>query len=160
MTALSERATEYHIRLGDSTCRRRQRIVAALLAASAQVCLAQDSAHSGPLYDELARMDSALFEAAFVTCDADNSCPQGVACDSNQDCLLGCGGADACLGDVVCTADATCDIDCNGVGACDDGNQVNCDADNRCDVDCGANATCLAQVQCQADAVANDCPVL
>ena len=30
---------------------------------------AQDSARSGHLYDELARMDHELFEAAFVTCD-------------------------------------------------------------------------------------------
>lgn len=28
-----------------------------------------DSATSGPLYDELARMDSVLFDAAFVACD-------------------------------------------------------------------------------------------
>ncbi|HEY9109346.1 MAG TPA: nuclear transport factor 2 family protein [Roseateles sp.] len=33
-------------------------------------CLAQETARSGPLYDELAGMDAALFEAAFVTCDA------------------------------------------------------------------------------------------
>ena len=33
-------------------------------------CLAQDShARSGPLFDELAGMDAALFEAAFATCD-------------------------------------------------------------------------------------------
>lgn len=44
---------------------------AALLAALSPVGSAQDFARSGPLYDELARMDSALFEAAFVTCDAD-----------------------------------------------------------------------------------------
>jgi uncharacterized protein DUF4440 len=29
-----------------------------------------DPSSSGPLYDELARMDSILFDAAFVTCDA------------------------------------------------------------------------------------------
>jgi Domain of unknown function (DUF4440) len=57
--------------LGDSNFCWRQHVVAALLAAFAQVCFAQDSARSGSLYDELARMDSALFEAAFVTCDAD-----------------------------------------------------------------------------------------
>ena len=45
--------------------------VAALLAALTQVCSAQDTARSEPLFDELARMDSALFEAAFVTCSAD-----------------------------------------------------------------------------------------
>jgi hypothetical protein len=31
---------------------------------------AEDTASSGALFDELARMDSLLFEAAFVTCDA------------------------------------------------------------------------------------------
>lgn len=30
-----------------------------------------DPVRGGPLYEELARMDEALFEAAFVTCDAD-----------------------------------------------------------------------------------------
>jgi hypothetical protein len=30
---------------------------------------AQDTARSGRLYDELARMDHELFEAAFVSCD-------------------------------------------------------------------------------------------
>jgi hypothetical protein len=45
--------------------------VLALLAGVAPVCLAQDSARSGPLYEELARMDRELFEAAFVSCDAD-----------------------------------------------------------------------------------------
>ena len=39
-------------------------------ATQAPACLAQDSSRSGQLYDELARMDSMLFEAAFVTCDA------------------------------------------------------------------------------------------
>jgi hypothetical protein len=33
--------------------------------------LAQDAARSGPLHDELAAMDARLFEAAFVTCDAE-----------------------------------------------------------------------------------------
>jgi hypothetical protein len=42
-----------------------------LAAALAQPCLAQDAAaRSGSLFDELAGMDAALFEAAFVTCDA------------------------------------------------------------------------------------------
>jgi hypothetical protein len=40
---------------------------AALCAATAW---AQDPARSGPLYEELGRMDAALFEAAFATCDA------------------------------------------------------------------------------------------
>lgn len=41
-------------------------------ALAASPCLAQDaaSARSGPLFDELAGMDAALFEAAFVSCDA------------------------------------------------------------------------------------------
>jgi hypothetical protein len=71
MRALTRLDARYRSRLRDSTFRRRQRVVAVLLAAFAQVCFAQDPARSGPLYDELARMDSALFEAAFVTCDAD-----------------------------------------------------------------------------------------
>ena len=33
-------------------------------------CRAQETARSGPLYDELAGMDAALFDAAFSTCDA------------------------------------------------------------------------------------------
>jgi hypothetical protein len=41
-------------------------LVLALATAGAH---AQDSARSGRLYDELARMDHELFEAAFVTCD-------------------------------------------------------------------------------------------
>lgn len=49
----------------------RRRSVAALLVALASVCSAEDSVRSGQLYDELARMDSELFEAAFVTCSAD-----------------------------------------------------------------------------------------
>jgi Domain of unknown function (DUF4440) len=40
--------------------------ILALVVASAH---AQDSARSGRLYDELAKMDRELFEAAFVTCD-------------------------------------------------------------------------------------------
>lgn len=39
-------------------------------AALALPSLAQDTALSGALADELAAMDAALFEAAFVTCDA------------------------------------------------------------------------------------------
>ena len=51
---------------------RSRRLMAGLFSATlAMPCLAQDTtARSGPLYDELARMDAALFEAAFVTCDA------------------------------------------------------------------------------------------
>lgn len=71
MRALTSLETKHPSRPGDSSVRCRQRVAAALLAALAPVCFAQDSVHSGPLYDELARMDSALFEAAFVTCDAD-----------------------------------------------------------------------------------------
>jgi hypothetical protein len=48
----------------------RTRIVGAILETSATVCVAQDAARAGPLFDELARMDSELFEAAFVTCDS------------------------------------------------------------------------------------------
>ena len=46
------------------------RVIAVLLAVFAPICSAQDTARSGPLFDELARMDKELFEAAFVTCDA------------------------------------------------------------------------------------------
>lgn len=47
------------------------RCAALVLAATlAPACFAQDSSRSGQLYDELARMDSELFEAAFVTCNA------------------------------------------------------------------------------------------
>lgn len=35
----------------------------------APVCWAQDASRSGALFDELARMDTELFEAAFVACD-------------------------------------------------------------------------------------------
>jgi Domain of unknown function (DUF4440) len=46
------------------------RFVAVLLAAFTTICSAQDSTRSGPLFDELSRMDRELFDAAFVTCDA------------------------------------------------------------------------------------------
>jgi len=50
---------------------RRMRCAAAIaVVALAPVCLAQEAARSGPLFEELARMDRELFEAAFVTCDA------------------------------------------------------------------------------------------
>ncbi|MDC8772516.1 nuclear transport factor 2 family protein [Roseateles albus] len=62
--------TPHRGRAGDSNFRGRQSLVAAFLAASAPVCFAQDDVRSGPLYDGLARMDSALFEAAFISCDA------------------------------------------------------------------------------------------
>lgn len=42
----------------------------ATLVTCASLVAAQESARSGRLFDELARMDSELFEAAFVTCDA------------------------------------------------------------------------------------------
>jgi len=49
-----------------------RRLLAGLLSAAlALPCFAQDAtARSGPLFDELAGMDAALFEAAFTTCDA------------------------------------------------------------------------------------------
>ncbi|MGQ3051866.1 MAG: nuclear transport factor 2 family protein [Roseateles sp.] len=50
--------------------RSRQMVAGVCVAALATPCLAQDTPSSGPLHDELAGMDSALFEAAFVTCDA------------------------------------------------------------------------------------------
>jgi hypothetical protein len=71
MRAATSLKTRYRVRLGEPNFRWRQYVFAALLPTFAQVCFAQDSARSGPLYDELARMDSALFEAAFVTCSAD-----------------------------------------------------------------------------------------
>jgi hypothetical protein len=43
---------------------------AALVALSASSVAAQDAARSGSLFDELARMDEELFDAAFVTCSA------------------------------------------------------------------------------------------
>ena len=50
---------------------RSRHLLAVLFSATlALPCLAQDTARSGPLHDELASMDAALFEAAFVTCDA------------------------------------------------------------------------------------------
>ena len=56
-----------------SFCKQRGgvRIIGALLAACATVCYAQESVRSGPLFDELAQMDKELFEAAFVTCNAE-----------------------------------------------------------------------------------------
>lgn len=48
-----------------------RRLLAGLAATMlAATCQAQDGARSGPLYDELAGMDAALFAAAFVACDA------------------------------------------------------------------------------------------
>jgi hypothetical protein len=44
---------------------------ALLLGAISTSGFAEDTARSGQLFDELARMDAQLFEAAFVTCDAD-----------------------------------------------------------------------------------------
>jgi hypothetical protein len=55
---------------GTHAPRWRLQVIAALLAACASLCYAQDSVGSGPLFDELSRMDKELFEAAFVTCDA------------------------------------------------------------------------------------------
>ncbi|RZJ11962.1 MAG: nuclear transport factor 2 family protein [Rubrivivax sp.] len=46
-----------------------QWLAVALLASWATASPAQDTARSGPLYDELAVMDARLFNAAFVTCD-------------------------------------------------------------------------------------------
>jgi hypothetical protein len=71
MRALRSLKTTYRSRPVESKFRWRQRVAAVLLAAFAQVCFAQDPVRSGSLYDELARMDRALFEAAFGTCDAD-----------------------------------------------------------------------------------------
>ena len=45
--------------------------VAAVALALAGACAAQDATRSGPLHDELQRMDAELFEAAFVTCNAE-----------------------------------------------------------------------------------------
>jgi Domain of unknown function (DUF4440) len=53
-----------------SRVRSRQLLAGLFSAALALPCLAQDAARLGPLYDELAGMDAALFEAAFVSCDA------------------------------------------------------------------------------------------
>lgn len=63
--------TSYRSRPRESMFRWRRRVVAGVLAVSAQACLAQAEVRSGELYEELARMDSALFEAAFTTCDAE-----------------------------------------------------------------------------------------
>jgi hypothetical protein len=48
----------------------RARLIGTLLASCATGCAAQDATRSGPLFDELARMDKELFDAAFVNCDA------------------------------------------------------------------------------------------
>lgn len=45
--------------------------VGALLATLAAAASAQAPSHPDALFDELARMDSELFDAAFVACDAD-----------------------------------------------------------------------------------------
>lgn len=45
--------------------------LAALGLALAGACAAQDHARSGPLFDELQRMDAELFDAAFVSCNAE-----------------------------------------------------------------------------------------
>ncbi len=44
---------------------------AAFVVLGATSVAAQDAARGGPLFDELARMDKELFDAAFVTCSAD-----------------------------------------------------------------------------------------
>ena len=72
MRTLIRSMTTGRHRSGDPHFRWCQGVAAALLALLAQAGSAQDTARSGPLYDELERMDSALFEAAFVTCDADD----------------------------------------------------------------------------------------
>ena len=71
MRALTNLKVKYRTCPDDRKFRWRQCVVAALLAVFAQVCFAQESVRTGILFDELAGMDSALFEAAFVTCDAD-----------------------------------------------------------------------------------------
>ncbi|HET7773776.1 MAG TPA: nuclear transport factor 2 family protein [Burkholderiaceae bacterium] len=48
----------------------RHALGALLLAAWGALAHAQDATRSGPLFDDLARMDAALFDAAFVSCDA------------------------------------------------------------------------------------------
>jgi len=45
-------------------------VVATLLSMISSPGFAQDTARSGQLFEELARMDAELFEAAFVTCNA------------------------------------------------------------------------------------------
>ena len=71
MRSLTSLRTKAGSRFDEWNSRWRKRGIAALLAAFVQVCFAQDLARSGALYDELARMDNALFEAAFGTCSAD-----------------------------------------------------------------------------------------
>ncbi|MEJ6004904.1 nuclear transport factor 2 family protein [Paucibacter sp. AS339] len=46
------------------------RFAPVLIAMSASACFAQDAARSDPLFEELARMDHELFDAAFVSCNA------------------------------------------------------------------------------------------
>jgi hypothetical protein len=46
-------------------------LVALLLSTISASGFAQDTVRSGQLFDELGRMDAELFEAAFVTCNAD-----------------------------------------------------------------------------------------
>lgn len=46
-------------------------VVAAVAGPPGAAAQSEEQTHSGPLYEELARMDSVLFEAAFVTCDAE-----------------------------------------------------------------------------------------
>lgn len=48
----------------------RSAALAVLLAGVASLSAAQDASRSGPLFEALARMDQALFDAAFVNCDA------------------------------------------------------------------------------------------
>lgn len=45
--------------------------LALLMAALSSLSAADESNQAGPLFDELAGMDSALFEAAFVSCSAE-----------------------------------------------------------------------------------------
>ncbi|WP_075574946.1 nuclear transport factor 2 family protein [Lysobacter antibioticus] len=56
---------------GACAARRHARALAALLIGYASLGSAQDTTRSGPLFDELAGMDKQLFDAAFVSCDAD-----------------------------------------------------------------------------------------
>lgn len=48
-------------------------LLVAPTALHAQAATEPDPSTSGPLYDELAKMDSLLFDAAFVTCSADKA---------------------------------------------------------------------------------------
>ena len=66
---MRELATPEHRRPG--LARRHARMLTALLMGYAPLGLTQDTTRSGPLFDELARMDTQLFDAAFVSCDAD-----------------------------------------------------------------------------------------